>query len=101
MSHEIRTPLNGILGFNALLAGGDLTPEYREYNESVRSSAEHLLSLINDLLDFSRIEAGRVTATFEATDLAALTADLLGEVQALRGQLRPSEVRRTDTPNLP
>jgi len=57
VSHEIRTPLNGILGFAALLAGGDLTPEQREYNEAVLSSGGHLLSLINDLLDFSRIEA--------------------------------------------
>ena len=60
VSHEIRTPLNGILGFTNLLSASELAVEQREYNDAVRSSAEHLLSLINDLLDFSRIEAGRL-----------------------------------------
>jgi len=60
MSHEMRTPLNGILGFSKLLSEGRLSSEQREYNDAVCSSADHLLSLINDLLDFSRIEAGRV-----------------------------------------
>src|SRR5262249_21142830 len=60
MSHEMRTPLNGILGFAKLLSEGPLEAQQREYNDAVRSSADHLLSLINNLLDFSRIEAGCV-----------------------------------------
>src|SRR5262249_5413945 len=60
VSHELRTPMNGILGFAELLSGTDLNAEQREYSDAVCSSAEHLLALINDLLDFSRIEAGRL-----------------------------------------
>jgi signal transduction histidine kinase/CheY-like chemotaxis protein len=60
MSHEIRTPLNGILGFAGLMAESELTGTQREHNEAVRSSAENLLAVINNILDFSRVEAGRI-----------------------------------------
>jgi signal transduction histidine kinase/ActR/RegA family two-component response regulator len=60
MSHEIRTPLNGILGFAGLMAEGELTGPQREQNEAVRSSAESLLAVINNILDFSRVESGRI-----------------------------------------
>jgi signal transduction histidine kinase/ActR/RegA family two-component response regulator len=60
MSHEIRTPLNGILGFAGLMAESELTGSQREQNEALRSSAESLLAVVNNILDFSRVESGRI-----------------------------------------
>jgi len=60
MSHEVRTPLNGIMGMTDLVLETRLTPEQREYLETVKVSADSLLTVVNDILDFSKIEAGKI-----------------------------------------
>ena len=69
MSHEIRTPMNAILGFSELLQGDLREPKHRQYLQSIRSSADSLLLLINDILDMSKIEAGVMELRPEPTDL--------------------------------
>jgi signal transduction histidine kinase len=80
MSHEIRTPINGILGMTELTLATDLADEQREYLELARYSGRNLLSLVNDLLDFSRIEAGRLELDLQPVrvrDLVRRTVDSL------------------------
>ena len=60
VSHEIRTPMNSIMGFSELALDGDFTPKTREYIENIRTNAKWLLEIINDILDISKIESGKM-----------------------------------------
>ena len=63
MSHEIRTPINGILGMNSIILKDEKSPVLREYAENVQSAAQSLLSVVNDILDISKIESGKLVIT--------------------------------------
>jgi signal transduction histidine kinase/ligand-binding sensor domain-containing protein/CheY-like chemotaxis protein/HPt (histidine-containing phosphotransfer) domain-containing protein len=75
MSHEIRSPINGILGMSELLARGNLTHQQQKYANTITSSGESLLQVINDVLDFSRLEADMVELDNVDTDLEQLLSE--------------------------
>ena len=78
MSHEIRTPMSGIFGMIELLQSTPLDKEQRQYLEAMQSAGESLLMIIDDILDFSRIEAGKVELRREPFNLGAVVQDVVG-----------------------
>lgn len=85
MSHEIRTPLNAIVGFSDVLAsGGSSEDEQQGYVDIIKTNSDLLLRLINDILDVSRLEADRVTFTFEECDVVPLCQRVLASVSQAR-----------------
>jgi signal transduction histidine kinase/ActR/RegA family two-component response regulator len=77
MSHELRTPLNAILGFGQLLDMDDLPPEQRDGVAHILKAGRHLLDLVNEVLDISRIEADRLSLSIEPVPVAALVSEAL------------------------
>jgi PAS domain S-box-containing protein len=78
ISHEVRTPMTGIIGMAGLLAEADLSPKQREYCEIIRRSSESLLTVINEILDFSKAEAGKVELEMIDFDLRTMVEEVTG-----------------------
>src|SRR5690606_17258288 len=79
MSHELRTPLNAVIGYSELMLTGmvgDLSPKHYEYTDRVVSNAKYLLRLINDILDISKIEAGRMDLAMQSFNMKQWAAEI-------------------------
>jgi PAS domain S-box-containing protein len=104
ISHEIRTPLNAIIGFSEVMMDERFGPigndRYRQYLKDIRASGEHLIALLNDLLDLSKIESGKLDLTFVAVDLNELVQKCVAAVQTEANRQRVV-VRSALHPHLP
>ncbi|WP_347248357.1 ATP-binding protein [Zoogloea sp.] len=82
MSHELRTPLNGILGYSELLQLELIDPEKQLYAATIHNSGQHLLDIVNDLLDLAKIEAGRIELKLQPQEVVGLANELTGTHRA-------------------
>jgi signal transduction histidine kinase len=103
MSHELRTPLNAINGFSEIMAGEMFGPlgdaKYKGYAADILKSGQHLLSLINDVLDMAKIEAGKMTLHYDTVSLKEVVDDA---VRLMRGKIEDAGLElRIDAPDLP
>jgi signal transduction histidine kinase len=107
MSHELRTPLNAIIGFSETMltfpmmySGVELPPEYRKDMNQIFNSGKHLLSIINDILDLSKIDVGRLEVDIQPVELEPIFKGLLSTAVGLVGG-KPIELRRETPEELP
>jgi signal transduction histidine kinase/CheY-like chemotaxis protein/HPt (histidine-containing phosphotransfer) domain-containing protein len=100
MSHEIRTPMNGVLGMAELLAGTDLDKRQRRYVDSMRTAAETMMQIINDILDDSKIEAGKMDLVREQFDVREF-AEQVGQLFAGRAESKKLELTVRVEPTVP
>ena len=91
MSHELRTPLNAVLGFAQVLEMGDLSPSERQSVTQITKGGQHLLELINDVLDISRIETGNLALSPEPVLVDDVIDDVLDLIEPLAGRGHAAE----------
>jgi two-component system, sensor histidine kinase len=100
MSHEIRTPFHGMLGMMSLLQEARLTPQQAGFLETAKESAQHLLSILNDILDISQLETGKLQVTPEPVDLLRLINEV-GALMREQAQAKGLSMRVAVSPDVP